>query len=446
MKKIYRQLLLFSSSIVFMAVAPLVVFFAMGYRMDIEAENYLPVGVLSVETYPPKASLTVNGKSYKETPRYVSDLPPGQVSVSLRKDGYKSWFKELTIRPATVTNLRHVRLFPENLDTKELLGDVVTFSLSPSRRLLAAVTADGKLRVVDEDGVQVVPPVKVFPVPGKLLWSPGSGRVLLTSNRSVSVIDITDSWLRPRPLPALAGVEAVVWDPRVPGRVLALSAAGKLIAYNVATDNSLAIAENVRGFATSSRHIYTIGADGQRVNVLSLQGELLKTLRFPLEEIVDDLLITPGGEVAVWLADSSLAVLDEEKTVIPVTDKALRAGWSPSGQLLYVQTDHTSLHVFNASDKRLTYIPLGQLYLVTRLSRPIRSPQWFAGGHHLVYQVDDEIMITEIDTRDHPVTYQVDSTNLGDSLATVGRHGEAIYYLKRNQAKISLQAAALTVE
>jgi hypothetical protein len=123
-----------------------------------------------------------------------------------------------------------------------------------------------------------------------------------------------------------------------------------------------------------------------------------------------------------------------------------KIAWSPDEQLLLVQLDDTSLHVLNVFDERLGYLPLHELRLVTRLSRPIRNPQWFAGGRHLIYQVDDEILITEIDTRDHPLTYSVDTTNLGDANATVGLQGSIILYLKKTAESTRLTTAKLLAD
>ena len=111
--------------------------------------------------------------------------------------------------------------------------------------------------------------------------------------------------------------------------------------------------------------------------------------------------------------------------------------------MLLVQHDDTSLHIMNVYDERISYIPLLDLHLVTRLSRPIRNPQWFAGGRHLIYQVDDEIMITEIDTRDQPLTYLVDTTNLGDANITVGAQGDIVFYLKKTAQAYRLVQAIL---
>lgn len=429
-----------------MAIAPLVIFYAMGYRVGIDLGDALPVGVLLIETEPRRAQITVDDKIVGATPRSVSNLPPGEVTVSISKDGYVTWLKRLTIEPTVVTYLNSVRLFPAQPTTSIILNNIDSFSLSPNRQLLAATTPDYKLHVIDEEGNPVISALPTYVASQELLWSPDSNRILLIADSVTSVLDITDRSPRPRRLPALRQARQITWDPRTPGRLLAVSSTDKLVAYNIATNAIVELASNVRTFATSARHIYIVGQDSQQIDIHNLRGQLIKSLVFADNQPIDRLLITPSGQVALQFTDSSLSVIDENENLVSVADGVLRAGWSPNGRLLYVQTDETSLHVFNVNDERLAYVPLGQLHLVLRLSRPLRSPQWFAGGHHLIYQVDDEIIITEIDTRDHPMSYIVDSTNRGESLATVGQEGNTVFYLKRTGAATQLVATSLIVE
>lgn len=429
-----------------MAIAPLVIFYAMGYRLGLDAGDALPVGVLIIETEPRRAQITVDNKIVGASPRSVSNLPPGEVTISISKDGYVDWLKRLTIEPTVVTYLNNVRLFPAQPKNSTILGNIDSFSLSPNRQLLAAITPDHKLHVVDEEGSSVIPPLPTYLASQRLLWSPDSNRILLITDSVTSVLDITDRSPQPRRLAALRQARQITWDPRIPGRLLAVSPAGDLFAYNIAADTTTPIASNVRAFATSSRNIYVVGVSTRQIDLYNLPGKLARSLPSPVDRPIDQLLVTPGGQVAVQFNDKSLAVLDGEEKLQPVADNVLRAGWSPDGLLLYIQIDETSLHAFNVRDERLSYLPLGQLRLVLRLSRPIRSPQWFAGGRHLVYQVDDEIIITEIDTRDHPISYTVDSTNLGDSLATVGQNGDTVFYLKRTGAATQLVATSLIAE
>jgi len=442
MEKIFRRLLLFTSAVVFMALAPLVVFYAMGYRIGIDAKSDLSVGVLLVETTPRRSQVTVDDRDAGTTPTSVPNLPPGEVTVKLTKEGYESWEKRLMIEPTEVTDLRGVRLFPVQRSPRALLADVSTFSLSPNRQLIAAI-AGGKLHVIDEEGTSLFSALAITEHPRQLLWSPDSNSLLLIGERTTALVAISGS-TKAQPLPVLYRALEIAWDPRIPGRILAITPQGDLTAYQTGANISTTIATNIQTFATSSRNVFVNPQAEANIHVLTLQGQHLRTI--PFTAAVRRLVATPSGVIGVWDEQGRLSTITDQEIITPVAESAERAGFSPDGQLLYVQTDNTSLHVLNMSDQRLRHLPLEKLVLATRLTSSIRDPQWFAGGHHLMYQIEDEIVISEIDTRDHPISYTVDSTNLGKSEAAVGRDGERIFYLKDSGAGVDLVVMPLIVE
>jgi WD40 repeat protein len=219
----------------------------------------------------------------------------------------------------------------------------------------------------------------------------------------------------------------------------------QLQAYQINDDTTDLLADNVTTFSTSSRHIYSVSSKNI-INVSDLQGNLIKSISLASTSPIIKLYVTPSGNIAIQFKDNSLSFLEKDEELLPIAQDVVSTGWSPDGQLLYVQLHDTSLHVFNVMNEKLPYIPLQKLQLVTRLSRSIREPQWFAGGHHLLYQVDDEIIITEIDIRDHSINYTVDSTNTGNAQATVGEDGDKIFYIKKNnQSEQELIVAELTL-
>ncbi|MBI3255403.1 MAG: hypothetical protein HYZ63_00345 [Candidatus Andersenbacteria bacterium] len=102
--------------------------------------------------------------------------------------------------------------------------------------------------------------------------------------------------------------------------------------------------------------------------------------------------------------------------------------------------------MYNSSSDNLPYTAVGSQNLVLRLSRPFSQFAWYGGPHHIVYQADDEITITEMDTRDHAIQYTVDTTNTGHSIPTATADGQLIYYLKKTATGTALVSANLQSE
>lgn len=443
MRLLFRQILLFASIIIFLVLAPIAIFYAMGYRSSLFNNSNSSVGVLLIETTPRRAQISINNNTKGNTPRAITNISPGEILLSLQKEGYITWQKNIPIISTSVTNVTNVRLFPKNSQKKLLSRDTRTFSLSPNRQLIALITDSYLLQIIDIEGTTIIPSISIKRNVKQTLWSPDSNYILLLADNNIRLLDIVNRKIKPTKLPAFSLLKQIVWDPRIPGRLLFLNNNNELRAYQINDNTTDLLAEDITAFSTSSRNIYSV-SPANDIDISDLQGKLIKSIKLSDTNPISQLHITPSGNIAIQFADNSLSFLENNEKILPVAQNIISTGWSPDGQLLFVQQDDTSLHVYNAMNERLSYIPLQKLQLIVRLSRMIRHPQWFAGGHHLLYQVDDEIIITEIDTRDHPISYTVDSTNTGNAQATVGQDGETLFYLKNNDSMATLIITALT--
>lgn len=444
MKKIYRRMLLFSSLVSFLAIAPLVVLYAIGYRASLSSVDPIPVGVIILETKPKHALVTAEGKDYGKTPTSLPNMIAGTADVSVKLPGYVEWKKQVPVEPGRATELRDIILFPEKVTPRAISQDVAAFSLSPDNEFIAVAGKDRTFSILDVAGQTVSAPQALSFTPQSLLWSPNSTMVLVTaadqtrwlydSSRPAAIIKI----------PALSRAAQVAWDPRTPGRLLYVDQQGRLSAYTVFSATMVVLHKNVTSFALSDRYVFAVDAAGS-VAIYTLSGASAGVSLPDPAGLVKNIIVSPGGRMAFLMKDSSLKVVNEDSTVALAADTALSASWSGDNRLLLVATDNHSLHVYNATGDKLV-LPPHELKLIVRLSRPITEPKWFAGNHHLAYQTQDELMITEIDTRDRPITWQLDSTNLGSAHFSFTGDGAAAFYLKQSEGPTNLIAAPLTAE
>lgn len=101
-KKIKKEiniisLLISIFSVLFVVGGALVIFyFSRGYRISISEKNIRKTGVLTVQTEPSPADLYINGDDIGRTPRSRT-LDVGINSISIQKDGYRDWNKQVEI-------------------------------------------------------------------------------------------------------------------------------------------------------------------------------------------------------------------------------------------------------------------------------------------------------------------------------------------------------------
>lgn len=432
-----RRVLLSLALTAFAVTTPVLLLYALGYRPAAR------LGVIVLESIPNRARVSVNEQEVGSTPHTVSNFGGQKVHIKIQKDGYRVWEKQLFVKAGATSAITSTRLIPEKPTSRVLVSDISQFSLAPNRILLAAVDNQNRLTVYDESGRLIVPAISLVGAPRGLLWSPDSSLMLISySNNRHEIISLQRA--QRQNVPALTSIlpETIAWDPRLPGRLLALDAESILFAYDTVSAIPSRLAANVTAFALTSREIMLV--TNNALQTLSLSGELSSHPPIPLEKPVARLIASPNGEGVVIFSDTSAALVVENK-LVPLVDSVSLVGFAPSGQLLYLQTAPNELAVVNISDTRLRHVPLQRFQLVTRTSQLISHPQWFAGGEHLVYQIGDQIVLTEIDTRDHAVSEIIDSTNLSDAQVFVGADGETLFYLKKEGDSVDLVRTELVI-
>ncbi len=77
-------------------------YYARGYRFDFKALKFQPNGILVIKSEPDGASVYIDGDLKTATNATIS-LSPGVYDVEVKKDGFFSWYKRLTIDKEIVT-------------------------------------------------------------------------------------------------------------------------------------------------------------------------------------------------------------------------------------------------------------------------------------------------------------------------------------------------------
>jgi hypothetical protein len=84
------------------SVGTFVSYYARGYRFNPKILKFQPNGILVIKSEPDGASVLINSELKTATNATIS-LSPGAYDVEVKKDGYFSWYKRLTIDKEIVT-------------------------------------------------------------------------------------------------------------------------------------------------------------------------------------------------------------------------------------------------------------------------------------------------------------------------------------------------------
>lgn len=97
---------------VFLCLLVTIIAYARGYRYDAQNKLVTSTGIVAVSAFPRAAKVYVNGTLKGVTDLTVT-LPPGRYHIDVKKEGYTSWSKDLTLKGELVLTL-DVLLYPLN--------------------------------------------------------------------------------------------------------------------------------------------------------------------------------------------------------------------------------------------------------------------------------------------------------------------------------------------
>ena len=127
------------------------VLYSQGYRVNWPPQSaqklIVKTGGLFVKAFPRPANVYINGALAKKTDFFfgsclVENLLPKTYTVSIQKDGYQSWTKDLAVQEKQVTEIKRVILFPQKLSLAVLEKNVDAYWPSPDGKEIALLQTD----------------------------------------------------------------------------------------------------------------------------------------------------------------------------------------------------------------------------------------------------------------------------------------------------------------
>ncbi|MCE7936962.1 PEGA domain-containing protein [Candidatus Saccharibacteria bacterium CPR2] len=110
------RLLLYALGGALAAIATIfIVFAAKGYDIDRNTGTLIQNGLILVDAGPKPAQIFINDKAENDTTPGKLALPAGEYKLELKRDGYRSWSKNVELKGEEVMWVYYPKLFPEQI-------------------------------------------------------------------------------------------------------------------------------------------------------------------------------------------------------------------------------------------------------------------------------------------------------------------------------------------
>ncbi|OGY58617.1 MAG: hypothetical protein A3C03_02505 [Candidatus Colwellbacteria bacterium RIFCSPHIGHO2_02_FULL_45_17] len=423
-----RRLLFYSSLLFFLIAAALVIFYAMGFRIDFENKLIQETGGIYVKSNPVDVEIRLDGEQIKneagilDTGTLIDDLRPGEYQLVINLADYSEWKKNIDVKHSAVSIFDSVVLVAQNRE--KIRDEVDGFYFAND---LFVTESSG---AIEFDGESITGnEIAHFTENGIVITKDSdTGDYYLSNifdlNPSVNLTAMFNS-LKEAQL-ALQGAVSIVKIQPYPYDDRRFVVLTERAIYTLDTEGLLVsqIDSSASDFIVSQNEVYWINDAGMFAYNLLLDT---KTVVYDGET----------GNILQWNADSSakkitilenngelLSIDNKEATTTTMSTDATYFDASPGGRfLVFVEsTGLTSVYDFEweEGDRGKQ-----EISLVT-LDTPVKKVIWYIGNTHLFIKTSDNILrFVEIDSF-LPTNEVSISEDVGDF--AYDSDGESLYY------------------
>lgn len=405
----------------FFIIAPTLLWYVQGKPLRSDPTGPDRTGIIAVETDPRDAEIWVNGEKRTTTPGAVRFLETGRYAVEVRKEGYRTWQKTVSVIGGRVThanpNPAALKLIRDSLP--EVLATHAT-AIAIRGNQTAYTTATPSLVLIEED--QNVRTLSLPAPATMLIFLPSIDRYLVGGTGYAWIVDPA-TWTHRAASPSLSTAKVQGGG----SSLFALTPAQELVQIPFANlTQTKSIATRVRSFATHGSELYYLSQDPDGRTLLHHST------------IEDNALVQAQALPTDLSGDPATVFVDEQKAVYVL-----------QAQTLYRFAEHATeiargVTAASVETGALAYTTPGELWwydsrslrahLVSRTSTPIQTYAVSPAQQYGIYTDAEGLAASELNTEAGQNRYILDpeSTTI---TRIIFRDQEHLLYLTGNTLK-----------
>ncbi|MBZ1356190.1 MAG: hypothetical protein KY054_00225 [Candidatus Nealsonbacteria bacterium] len=406
MTKKQRFILFLALLLTFLIIGPIAIFYSQGYRFDFQERKIVQTGGFYFRISPKSSEINIspaNNKIIQKTTdfffgtAFIKNLLPNRYNIEVKKNGYHSWRKSLEIREGFVTDIKNITLVPENPEFITLKSDVNNFFPLPEKNSLILKIGNNlniyDIRTGQERTIfSANEDIEIIDFNFSQRWN----KLILHTDKGYYLIDITQS-IEPSLINVPQAAKNLIMHPQNDRKIIFLNE-NNIFFYDLVTLEIELILEEVITYNLWGDSIVWMSPDGF-INI-GIEEDYRQINRIPL--VVDEnnnyKIYFLGPEVMIR-ENETFYLLDNQEFV-EVFESPFDPILSPDGGKILNYNNHEIRVLFLTEVIDQPQRNRGDNVFLTRFSGEINDIYWYT-SHYLIFNIDSEIRIIEIDDRDH---------------------------------------------
>lgn len=462
MEKVRRSIFFWTLTLLFFVVAPSLVLYARGYRIDFQKGVFVHSGTITLKTNPEDVQISLNGKLEKATASRinnslnVSGLIPREYHLTVSAPGFNDWNKKTEVHSGLASEFWNILLTRQDYArTTYTTGPVEKFFISPEDKFIAlenspeGATAVNILDIKNDEITQTYsfPEWQFISQERKenIEWSPKEDYLLIPLQKkapgeespAIFAYFVADpekgTIFNLNEFLGKDDLKNARWHPKDKDYLFFLSGTD-LFRANIADKNDIILVDqDVSSFDLAENGVYYSQLPNElvfRKDLDGTSGKIQITFTSPKENQV-------LNEKLIVYDENRIAFLDQDKNLFlynngQYKEYLQRIGLKVEGlqfsddgkKLLFWSQNEISAHFlrdWNVQPLRAE----NETKEITRYAEKINNVQWFKDYEHVVFSVGPFAKIIELDNRDYRIC--------NDLLATAAASPRIVYnhYLEK---------------
>jgi hypothetical protein len=474
-----RRIFFWTLFVTYTITTALVLFFVFGYQHDFSSKIFIHTGSITIAPNPQSGiGIEIDGKkprskliNFINDSYYISGLRPRTYSVRVTKPDFRPWEKDVSVHSGVSTEFWNITLLKNTYErTSYDIDNVDRFFPAPEENIFAATRQLGKtssVRVFDAEENTVTHsflfPEKQFTqdVQENIEWAPNSRELIVplediaTRNKDYAIAYTrTDQSYLLSDHVTLPDVHTVRWDPK-DRNVIYLLSNTSLFRAELDLENAelllTPIANDVLAYDFTDDGIYLFTTKYQVLYDYDVHGTKFEELvSFDLPENTRDVRL-------IAYDNHRLIVLDDENRDLYAYNKGDNAIYTKK-----LGTNIIGAHFSDDGKKLLFYSPFeiftyfardwdaqpvrreDELHSIIRFSQLIDNVHFSKDYEHIIFTVDNEIKITELDYRGNRITDTIIAIDERDSVL-INKHKKNYLYFIDSTENTTRQLQSIEV-
>lgn len=465
--------------VTFLVVAPVIIFYAMGYRFSPERGVFVYSGSITLKPTPNDIEVFIDDEpvakgvvNFINHSYHVDGLDPGEYSLEIRSPQYKSWKKRVVVHSGLSTEFWNIFLARENYTKlKYPSSHLRDFFISPDSKKIALVEGenDTVVNILDVKKEEIEYSFSVADyafsesVKENVEWSPREGHLSVPlvkdGRREYYIISIGDE--------EVFNFNNLIRKDDV--RQLRWSSGERNTVFYIHDDNlykfeldggtdEILVAENVAGYDISADGIYYFDKNSGLIYEKNSRGTNdSKQISFSTIDASpgDDfrLIAYDKNRIAIISQNMDLYLFNKSEesgnveNIVKLKDGIKGLHFSNDGKKIVFWNDNEAFVYFVRKWETQPSREEGQMFNIVHYSSKIENVGWFRDYEHVIFSVGNTIKIAELDHRSLRSIQDLVGTNNDSSKFTYTTREDSIFFVdSENGADNKLYSFSLEEE